>query len=185
MSEVAAGWYPDPAGSPAQRWWDGNQWTDQLQPFAAAPVYQPAPAAESAPADRPAPAPGRWNQQPGYEQPAYGQQPYGYQPGYGQQPYGQQQYGQQPYGQQPYGQPAFGGGGRPAGSLWHRNQMSFITVIIGVVYLFLAFEAHLVFIGILPILMTIRAFNRKEKLAPVAALVAAAAIVIGIVALAT
>jgi hypothetical protein len=25
-----AGWYPDPAGTPQQRWWDGVQWTDQL-----------------------------------------------------------------------------------------------------------------------------------------------------------
>ena len=58
-------------------------------------------------------------------------------------------------------------------------------MIIGVVYLFLAFEAHLVFIGILPVLMTVRAFSRKEKLAPVAAAVAAVAIIIGIVALAT
>jgi len=27
-----AGWYPDPAGSPQQRWWDGSQWSDMLQP---------------------------------------------------------------------------------------------------------------------------------------------------------
>lgn len=28
---VPAGWYPDPAGSTQQRWWDGTKWTDHLQ----------------------------------------------------------------------------------------------------------------------------------------------------------
>lgn len=27
-----AGWYGDPSGLPAQRWWDGRQWTDHIQP---------------------------------------------------------------------------------------------------------------------------------------------------------
>ncbi|MBB4740502.1 hypothetical protein BJY16_003961 [Actinoplanes octamycinicus] len=27
-----AGWYADPSGLPATRWWDGQQWTDHLQP---------------------------------------------------------------------------------------------------------------------------------------------------------
>lgn len=36
----AAGWYPDPNGSGALRWWDGSRWSDQL---AAAPTaYAPA-----------------------------------------------------------------------------------------------------------------------------------------------
>src|SRR5215212_4621871 len=26
------GWYPDPSGAPQQRWWDGQQWTQQTQP---------------------------------------------------------------------------------------------------------------------------------------------------------
>jgi hypothetical protein len=33
-----AGWYADPAGSPLQRWWDGEAWTDHVHdPAAAAP----------------------------------------------------------------------------------------------------------------------------------------------------
>lgn len=28
---VPAGWYPDPAGSARQRWWDGLQWTEHFQ----------------------------------------------------------------------------------------------------------------------------------------------------------
>ncbi|WP_430783386.1 DUF2510 domain-containing protein [Actinoplanes sp. G11-F43] len=27
-----AGWYADPSGLPAQRWWDGGRWTDHIQP---------------------------------------------------------------------------------------------------------------------------------------------------------
>ena len=32
--EIPAGWYPDPDGKPASRYWDGNQWTDQTRPQA-------------------------------------------------------------------------------------------------------------------------------------------------------
>ena len=28
------GWYPDPGGSAAWRWWDGERWTDDLEPYA-------------------------------------------------------------------------------------------------------------------------------------------------------
>jgi len=34
------GWYPDPAGSPALRWWDGVQWTGALAPV---PSFAPVP----------------------------------------------------------------------------------------------------------------------------------------------
>lgn len=44
-TNIPAGWYPDPAGSPAQRWWDGYRWTDALT-AAPAPVPQTAPQAE-------------------------------------------------------------------------------------------------------------------------------------------
>lgn len=35
-----AGWYPDPAGSASERWWDGTAWTGHVQaPASAPPVY--------------------------------------------------------------------------------------------------------------------------------------------------
>ena len=37
MSELPpAGWYPDPGGSGAERWWDGQQWTGYLRPLSLA-----------------------------------------------------------------------------------------------------------------------------------------------------
>ena len=42
---VAAGWYKDPGGSSALRWWDGTQWTNHLQqPAVVAPPAAPQPA---------------------------------------------------------------------------------------------------------------------------------------------
>ncbi|GLY08140.1 DUF2510 domain-containing protein [Actinoplanes sp. NBRC 101535] len=39
---VPAGWYADPHGLPAQRWWDGQAWTDHLHPDEPQPpVAQP------------------------------------------------------------------------------------------------------------------------------------------------
>ncbi|WP_040337416.1 phospholipid scramblase-related protein [Candidatus Blastococcus massiliensis] len=39
------GWYPDPAGTPGTRWWDGQGWTEHVQQAAppAAPPPPPAP----------------------------------------------------------------------------------------------------------------------------------------------
>jgi hypothetical protein len=36
--QTPPGWYPDPSGSGRQRYWDGNQWTDNYSPVATAPV---------------------------------------------------------------------------------------------------------------------------------------------------
>jgi hypothetical protein len=41
MSDTPAGWYPDPSGGPQQRYWDGAQWTDQVQAHAAPAAPQP------------------------------------------------------------------------------------------------------------------------------------------------
>lgn len=43
MSTTPAGWYPDPAGSPNTRFWDGETWTSQLRDATGAPVPEPTP----------------------------------------------------------------------------------------------------------------------------------------------
>ena len=46
---VPAGWYPDPAGTPRQRWWDGTSWTENYtEPAAASQPYTPNAAAQAA-----------------------------------------------------------------------------------------------------------------------------------------
>jgi hypothetical protein len=69
LTMPAAGWYPDPAGAAAFRWWDGARWTEGTHtgviptavapepPFAEPPFAEPT----AAPA---APAPVRRNLQP-------------------------------------------------------------------------------------------------------------------------
>lgn len=33
MDTTGPGWYPDPAGAPIERWWDGARWTPYTQPL--------------------------------------------------------------------------------------------------------------------------------------------------------
>jgi Protein of unknown function (DUF2510) len=42
-----AGWFPDPERGDAERYWDGQQWTDQFRPVATAPEPPAPPAAPS------------------------------------------------------------------------------------------------------------------------------------------
>ena len=56
MSEPAEGWYPDPNGAPHLRWWDGQAWTDYVEPY-----MEPTSSAHAAPD----PAPGEALASPG------------------------------------------------------------------------------------------------------------------------
>ena len=49
--DIAAGWYDDPAGGGALRWWDGGAWTEHVH------EVQPSPAPSAVPASVPVPAP--------------------------------------------------------------------------------------------------------------------------------
>lgn len=52
------GWYPDPAGGPGQRWWDGYAWTEAtVLPQRPPPPPLPPPAFAPTPTPTPAPAP--------------------------------------------------------------------------------------------------------------------------------
>lgn len=88
------------------------------------------------------------------------------------------------------GQPGAGYGGygayggpaqTPGGTSWaSRNSLSLATIGIVVVYALLLHYAHVVFLGILPILLSVRAVRRKEQLAVPAVVVAVLAIVVGL-----
>jgi uncharacterized RDD family membrane protein YckC len=92
MTQIPAGWYPDPApappgGQPQHRYWDGQQWTEHIQPAAAAgpgpePVTQPL-----NPYDTPGTAP--YSSQPDAYQGSYGQYGASYPTQYGGQSGGQ------------------------------------------------------------------------------------------------
>jgi hypothetical protein len=66
-----AGWYPDPAGSASQRWWDGTAWTGHLQPAAsvqpAYPAQAAAPLQPAYPAQAAAPLQPAYNAQPTHD----------------------------------------------------------------------------------------------------------------------
>lgn len=131
MTEAVAGWYPDPAGGPLSRWWDGRQWTESTMPAVPVPAQ------------------------------SYG----GYSPAAG-----------------GYGQAA-GGYGQvlaPNRTFWQANRYTSITMMVAVGYVVLAFAAHLVVIGIVPVLFAVRAFRAKERYAIVAALAAAVAVLVSL-----
>lgn len=37
--EIPPGWYPDPDGKPADRYWNGSDWTSDTRPHVAKPFY--------------------------------------------------------------------------------------------------------------------------------------------------
>jgi uncharacterized protein DUF2510 len=170
MTEVVAGWYPDPAGSASSRWWDGTRWTESTMAPNSTSNQQPGWTQPSQQAGWPPTQTGTFQQAP------YGQTPSAQVP-YQQAPYGQAQYGQTSYNQQlPYS-----GGPVSAGSLWQSNRYTVITVAVAIVYALLGLATHVVLIGIVPILFAVRAFRAREKLAVLAAVIAGLSVVLTII----
>jgi uncharacterized RDD family membrane protein YckC len=108
MSQIPAGWYPDPAprqpGAPqGQRWWDGQQWTEHVHPAQPGqPQQQPQPEQQQPQEpEQTAPYPAGYGQQqpggyPGQYASHYGQQPSAYPGQYGQSAAEAQQASQMP-----------------------------------------------------------------------------------------
>lgn len=178
-------WHPDPQDPTMLRWWDGTSWTEHRHPATD-------PGAGATPQASPGAQPGYGAAQPDYGAPQPG---YGARPGYGNSPvYGAQGgfSGQGGYGAQ-QGFPAQQSFGVPTGPVargqsgptsWRAgNSNSVIVFIAGAIYLALALLVHFVFIGIVPVVYTIRAFQRQEKLAPIAAVVAATVVITAIIVL--
>lgn len=149
MTAPVAGWYADPNGGTGLRYWDGFAWTPSTQPSPAIPPvhYAQSPYSSTSPAS---PYPG---------------QPFAGQAGPG-----------QPFAGQPY-PPAPAPAAAPVGSLLARSRFTLITIAICIVYYIIDRSAHIVFIGILPIAMSVRSFQAKEPYAIIGAAIAAITLV--------
>ncbi|MFJ5674025.1 phospholipid scramblase-related protein [Streptomyces sp. NPDC093097] len=110
QTNIPAGWYADPQGTPHQlRWWDGSQWTAHTHPG-----QQAHPQEQAAQQGHPQQAP-RAAQQQAPQQAPQAPMPQQYAPQ-------QQAPAQAPYGQQPGGAP-YGQPGPYAGDAQHQARM--------------------------------------------------------------
>ncbi len=153
------GWYADPSGLPAHRWWDGQAWTQHTQ-------QMPAPQAPSATQSSFAPAPAT-------QHAGFGSAPMqtGYAPTATQSGFGTPQYA-----------PAPARNRAPVG-VWASNQYAFITMLIVAAYALIAWKGHVYVLGIFPAAMSVRSMNRREPLAILAVIAAVAAVLIAVVGL--
>ncbi|MDE3204822.1 MAG: TPM domain-containing protein [Acidobacteriota bacterium] len=72
------------------------------------------------------------------------------------------------------------GGGGGGGTLAGRNQASALAIGLAALYIVIALAAHVVFFGIVPVVTAVRAFRRREALAPLAAVAAGLSVVVAI-----
>ena len=68
-------------------------------------------------------------------------------------------------------------------SFARRNQRSLTAAGVATLYIVVAVASHLVFFGILPLILSIRAWQARETLAPLAIAVTIVAILVSVIAL--
>jgi hypothetical protein len=150
------GWHPDPSNpGGALRWWDGIAWTHHTQQPAAVRAAVPTEQQSGACA-----APAAW--------PNAGSATAG--------------------GYPTSGYPT---GGYPTGTHGQAQQLSYVKqnslsfTVMGVVavYILLAMSTHIVVLGILPVVLSVRAVRQREALAPVAVIAAIVAVLVAFAAL--
>jgi hypothetical protein len=151
---TSPGWYPDINSGGQLRWWDGVQWHDSPATDTGSPL--------TAAQLNPPPIAGPGQGGPGQWAPQYPLTP------------------SPPPGRRPAGPGR--AGGLDASRIWQTNKSSLIAILIAVIYIVIAEETRIVIFGFLPILLTVRAFQAREKLAWLAAAVAAVAVVVAILA---
>ncbi len=151
------GWHPDPADpATSVRWWNGTHWTE---------LTQPAPSGGSGPA-----AGGGWS--------GWGGGPGGWGGGPGGWSGGGGPGGWSGWGGGPGAGSGWGRGG--GGTLARRNQASALAIGLAALYIVIALSAHVVFFGIVPVVTAVRAFRRREALAPLAAVAAGLSVVVAV-----
>ncbi len=162
-SAAPAGWHPDPSNpSGALRWWDGTAWTTHTHQV----IPTPPPVFASPQPMAAGPQPMAWSTAPVTAASAAW-----------------------PGGSATitpnHGAASYGSGLRaPANlSFAHRNSISLTAIGVVVLYVLLAMTTHFVLIGILPILMSVRAIKAKETLAPAAVGAAIVAVLVAFAAL--
>jgi hypothetical protein len=161
-----AGWHPDPSNpGGALRWWDGSAWTTHTHPVVPSPSQAVATPASVLPTQPQAIA----------GAPAWPGGSATITPNYGTANYGTPSYGSASYGGSTYA---------PANvSFAQRNRQSLTAIGVVALYVLIATTTHFVFIGILPVLMSVRAIKAKETLAPAAVAAAVVAVVVAFAAL--
>jgi hypothetical protein len=188
VAEIVAGWYSDPAGGPALRWWDGQQWTNHVKPSQPEQFgYAPAPTSFGTAQGDPGATQG-WAGAVGQTPQSYPGAQHGYAGAAGQTPQSYpgapplpQYYTAPQAGYAPnYGAPA----GQQPGTILQQNRYSAITVAVAILYAILAIGVHIVVIGVLPILFCVRAFRAREPYRVAAAVAAAAAVIFALTMLA-